>query len=297
MYMYLVVILLAVWWLFPLKKSVKNDVVLITGGSMGIGRLMALEFARLGAVVVIWDINPEHGSQVVEEIHALGGKARFDQIDVTDRAKVYSTGASVLEQFNGIDILINNAGVVGGKSILDSDDEMIERTMNVNATCHAWTIKMFLPGMVKRNKGNIVSISSAAGVFGCGGMCDYSASKAATLAFMVSLRQELVELNTTNVHSTIICPSFIKTGMFEGVQAPLFVPWMMPEYVAKRVVTAVQRNEFRVYLPRILYLFDVCQTILPDPVMMGLVKLVGLTRTMTRFEQTRPHAQIKPHTS
>ncbi|TMW55540.1 hypothetical protein Poli38472_010422 [Pythium oligandrum] len=280
-------------WLFQRQKSVKGDVVLVTGGGMGIGRLLALKFARLGAVVIVWDLNQEIGDKVVAEIEALGGKAKAYKVDVTNRAMVYSTAEQVIEAFGGVDILINNAGIVDGNAFLECKDSMIERTMSVNATAHFWTIKAFLPGMLKRNKGHLVSIASAAGIFGCGGMVDYSASKYAAVGLMTSLRQEVHAMGKNGIHFTTVCPSFIKTGMFEGVKPPLLTTWLSPEYVAEMSVRAIRRNQGRLMMPSILYVLELLIYLLPDWMSMFLTKFLGVANSMKSFKQTRPHALIK----
>ncbi|KAJ0401323.1 hypothetical protein P43SY_007892 [Pythium insidiosum] len=279
-------------WLFQRMKSVRGDVVLVTGGAMGIGRLLALKFARLGAIVVVWDLNEELGHKVVAEIEALGARGAFFQVNVTDRERVYAAAADVIQQFGGVDILINNAGIVDGKPILETSDSMIVRTMNVNATSHFWTIKAFLPGMLKRDRGHIVSIASAAGIFGCAGMVDYCASKFAAVGLMVSLRQELQAMGR-NINLTLVCPSFIDTGMFEGVKPPLFTTLLSPEYVAEMIVAAIRRNQWKLLMPRILYVLEMLLLLLPDWMVLLITKLTGVGHSMKTFKQTRPHALIK----
>lgn len=276
------------------QKSVKGDVVLITGGAMGIGRLLSLRFAALGAVVIVWDLNADLGQRVVAEIAEIDGaeKAHFYQVDVTDRESVYAMGREIVDIFGGVDILINNAGIVDGAPILSSSDRMIERTMNVNATSHFWTIKAFLPTMLERNSGHIVSISSAAALFGCAGMVDYCASKAAASGLMVALRQELVGMGKTGVHTTLVCPSFIDTGMFKGVKPPRMTSWLKPEYVADQIVVTVRRNQWRLLTPSLLSVMEVMAAIFPDWLTMAFVRFMRVAHSMKSFEQTRPHAAV-----
>ncbi|TDH71765.1 hypothetical protein CCR75_001796 [Bremia lactucae] len=275
-------------WIWP-QKSVKGNVIVITGGAMGIGRLLALRFALLGAVVIIWDLQSELGLTLVQEIEAAHGKARFYKVDVTNREQVYSTGQEVLKEFEAVDILINNAGIVGGRPLLESSDAMIERTIAVNVTAHFWTIKIFLPAMSKRNKGHIVSVASAAGIFGSPGMVDYGASKFAAIGLMTSLRQELHEAGLFGVHTTIICPGFVSTGMFEGVTPPPYTRWLTPELVADRIVQAVRNNQWRILMPSILIIMEFVAGIMP---MWFVDWFIGITRTsqaMKQFKQTRTH--------
>ncbi|TYZ67275.1 hypothetical protein PybrP1_013008 [[Pythium] brassicae (nom. inval.)] len=273
-------------------KSVRGNVVLITGGAMGIGRLLALRFAALGAFVVLWDLNDALGADVVREIEAAGGRARFYAVDITDRERVYTVGAELVKEFGAVDILVNNAGIVAAAPILETNDALVRKTMDVNATSHIWTIKAFLPAMLKRNSGHIVSVASAAGIFGCAGMVDYSASKFAAVGLMVSLRMELEAMGKHGVHLTLVCPSFIKTGMFEGVQPPRLTTWLTPDYVADQVVRAVRRNQWRLILPPIAGLMEPLMALLPDFVAQWLVRFTRTAHAMKTFKQTRPHALL-----
>ncbi|KAJ0405120.1 hypothetical protein ATCC90586_009691 [Pythium insidiosum] len=277
-------------WPFQQPKSLHGDVVLITGGAMGIGRLMALKFASFGATVVVWDLNPEHGKRVVEDIQAAGATAAFYRVDVTDQDAVYSTARAVSTRFGGVDILVNNAGIVSANSVVDCNERMVERTMAVNATSHFWTIKSFLPSMLEKNKGHIVSIASVAGIFGCSGMVDYCASKFAAVGLMVSLRQELSSAGS-NVKCTLVCPSFISTGMFEGVKPPRMTTWLTPEYVAAKVVDAVRYNQWKLVMPRQLALFEMLMATMPDCIAMGLTQWTDVGSAMKSFHQTRPQLE------
>lgn len=122
---------------------------------------------------------------------------RDDQLDVSsvfcykinlcERNSIYETAKRVKEDIGSVDILINNAGVVSGKNFLDIPDEKIELTLKVNTLAHFWTVKAFLPDMVKKNSGHIVTVASVAGnLAGCA-MSDYHASKFANVGFDLAL--------------------------------------------------------------------------------------------------------------
>ena len=117
-----------------------------------------------------------------------------------------------------VDILVNNAGIVTGKKFLDATDGAIEKTFQVNTLAHFWLGKAFLPSMIDKNHGHVVTIASMAGIFGMAGLCDYCASKYAAVGFDESLRNELVAMAKDGIHTTVVCPYFINTGMFDGVQ-------------------------------------------------------------------------------
>lgn len=280
---------------FSSMKVIKGDVVLITGGAMGIGRCMALRFAALGAIVVIWDLNVALGEHVVAEIAAIEGaeRARFLQVDVTDRQRVYAVGREVVSMFGAVDILVNNAGIVHGAPILSSSDDMIERTMNVNALAHFWTIKAFLPTMAERNSGHIVAIASVAGIFGGPGLIDYAMSKAAVIGLMTSLRQELSGMSKNGVRTTLVCPSFIDTGMLKGASPPRMTTWLQPDDVAEQIVNAVRRNQWRLLLPTRLSLLEIIMALSPDWLVQTLVRLSRVTHSMDQFEQTRQSTTVQ----
>jgi all-trans-retinol dehydrogenase (NAD+) len=228
---------------------------LITGGACGIGRLLALEAARRGAEVVLWDIAEDALQRTVAEITALGQRpAHGYRCDVGDRAEVYAVAQKVTEEVGPVDILVNNAGVVSGKRFLETPDERIELTFRVNTLALFWTAKAFLPGMMRRNHGHVVTIASAAGWIGVKGLADYSASKFAAVGFDESLRQELKQ-SAPGVHTTVVCPYYIDTGMFEGVKTrfPAILPILRPEKVALKIADAIAQDRTRLMLPPIVY--------------------------------------------
>src|SRR5699024_3174120 len=162
--------------------------VLITGAGSGIGRLMALDAAARGAAeILIWDLSADSGDAVRDEITAVGGQARSFEVNVADSAQV----DTVAERTGPVDILINCAGIVTGKKLLDADADAIRRVYDVNTLALYWTTKAFLPGMLERDRGAVVTIASAAGLTGVARQTDYSASKWAAVGFTESLRSEL----------------------------------------------------------------------------------------------------------
>lgn len=120
------------------KKDVSGDIVLVTGGGCGFGRLFALEFTKLGSTVVIWDVNLPGAQAVVKECQDLGGKAYAYKVDVSKSEEVYRTADSVRRDVGDVTILINNAGVVSGRYLLDAPDEAINRTLDINVKSHFW---------------------------------------------------------------------------------------------------------------------------------------------------------------
>lgn len=116
-----------------------------------------------------------------------------------------------------MDILINNAGIVSGKNMLQLSEGQIRRCLEVNTVALHWTVQRLLPSMLRKNKGHVVTIASLAGLVGTPGLMDYNASKFGAVGFNEALRAELTKVKS-QVRTTLICPSFIDTGMFTGVK-------------------------------------------------------------------------------
>lgn len=127
----------------------------------------------------------------INYLKSIGLSAKGYAVDVSDREAVYRMAARVREEIGPVDILINNAGVVCCKTMLDLPDKVIENTFAVNILAHYWTIKSFLPDMIRQKRGHIVTIASVTGMVGIYGCTDYSATKFACIGLHESLYCEL----------------------------------------------------------------------------------------------------------
>ncbi|KFM01711.1 Epidermal retinol dehydrogenase 2, partial [Aptenodytes forsteri] len=196
------------------KKNVSGEIVLITGAASGIGRLLSLKFASLGATVVLWDINQE-GLKETSRLARENGAVRVHCYicDCSKRQDIYRVADEVKKEVGDVSILVNNAGIVTGKRFIDSPEALVEKNMEVNIMAHFWTYKAFLPAMMASNHGHLVSIASSAGLTGVNGLSDYCASKFAAVGFAESVDYEMRSLGKTGVKTTIVCPYIINTGM------------------------------------------------------------------------------------
>ncbi|XP_075406798.1 epidermal retinol dehydrogenase 2 [Tenrec ecaudatus] len=239
------------------KKSVAGEIILITGAGSGLGRQLAIKFAQLGAVLVLWDINEEGNMETRRQVQENSGVKVFTYTcDCGNRQEVYSVANQVKEEVGDVTILINNAGMVTGKMFLDIPDHMAEKSLLINTLSHFWTYKAFLPAMIEANRGHLVCISSAAGLFGCTRLTDYSASKFAACGVLESLLFELNMNEKNKIKTTIICPYFLTTGMFEGctTKNPFLLPLLDREYVAQTTVNAILEEDFYALIPKTLYI-------------------------------------------
>jgi len=264
-------------------KSIRGDVVLITGGGSGIGRLTAQKLARLGAIVVSVDVNAEGNATTVKSIVDAGYKAHAYTADLSKKAEIDAVCAKVKAEVGDVSILINNAGVVSGKSFLELTETQIHRTFNVNVLAHFWTIKNFLPDMIARKKGHIVTTASLAGHGGTNKLVDYCASKFANVGFDESLRTELyAQGHADYIHTTCICPYYISTGMFEGVQSKI-IPILEPDFVAEQTVNSILINKQVVLLPWWSVMLAIVKYTFPSRGFLPLAKTFGFNSSMDEF--------------
>lgn len=265
-------------------KSVKDELVLITGGGSGLGRELATRFAKLGAHVVVWDINKAGLDETIRLVKEANPavKAKSYVCDITDKEKVYELAEKMNREVGSITILVNNAGVVNGKTLMNLSDEKIIQTFMVNAISHFWITKAFLPDMIKKNKGHLVSIASVAGQVGTVQLSDYCASKFACIGFEESLRMELRMNGLTGIKSTLVAPYFMNTGMFNGFKSPI-LPALEPDFVADEVMAAILTDSEQVIVPKICYTLNTLKTLLPINAYYKLYELLGGYHLMEDF--------------
>jgi all-trans-retinol dehydrogenase (NAD+) len=264
--------------------------ILITGGASGIGRLMAMKLAARGVRISVWDIHRANLDKVVAELNAAAREpARGFMCDVSKRDNVYRVADETRAAAGAVDILINNAGVVNGRPLLELQDEQIEATFAINTLSLFWTAKAFLPQMVERNSGHVVTVASAAALLGVPKLSDYAASKWAAMGFDESLRGELRKIAPA-VMTTVVCPFYIDTGMFKGVKSRF--PWLLPilheEAVAERIVTAIERDRRRLIMPLLVYTIPLMR-VLPVRAFDWLATFLGANASMDEFTGRGSH--------
>ena len=228
---------------------------MITGGASGIGRLLAFGLAESGAKAVAWDLD----EAALAKLESEAGERKLDihgiRCDVSDRAEVYARAKETAERFGQVWLLVNNAGVVSGKKFLDTPDERIEKLMSINALAHFWTTKAFLPGMIERGEGHIVTIASAAGIIGIDGPRRLQREQIRRHRLRRSHQDGAPQACAPRCEATTVCPFFIDTGLFEGVKTrfPFLLPILKPDYVAKRILGAIMKGKKRLVLPFFVY--------------------------------------------
>ena len=274
-------------------KDVNGQIVLITGGGSGIGQLMAIKFIELGCKVVLWDINADGMAQTVKMIKdkKLDSSKCFSyKINLSDFKSIYEVAKRVKAEVGIVDILINNAGVVSGTNLLDTPDEKILLTFNVNTLSHFFTLKAFLPDMVKRNFGHVVTTASVAGNVGVSSLVDYCSSKFANVGMDFSLRMELNQSKLTGIKTTIVKPYFINTGMFNGAN-PGILPLLTPEYVVDEIMSGILAEKAEVTLPKFLNFLLPLIPVIPNKCLAAVYDFLGGYEFMAEFHGREPPKQ------
>ncbi len=263
--------------------DIKGSRALITGAASGIGRLLATELGRAGASLVLWDIDEQGLDDAQTELRGAGREVQTYACDLTRREDIEAVAGRTLADCGPVDILVNNAGVVSGKNLLEITPAEIERTFQVNTLALFWTSKAFLPGMLERDRGHIVTIASAAGLAGTSKLTDYCSSKFAAVGFDESLRVEL-KRQGSRIVTTVVCPFYTDTGMFEGVKTrfPRLLPILDPDYVVRRTVSAIEKDRRRLVMPRFLYA-GWPSRLLPVDWFDALMAVFGISHSMDDF--------------
>ena len=193
----------------------KGKIVLITGASGGIGRVMAEKFSKNKAVLALNDIPPvkEGLESLVSEIEKKGGKAKYFLADVTKFEEVERVMRNIRKEFGKLDILINNAGTIADRTLAKMTQEEWQKVIDVNLTGTFNCSKLALPLLIP-NQGKIISISSLVGQRGNFGQTNYAAAKAGIIGFTKSLSKEVGRFGMT---VNAIAPGFIETKMIDKV--------------------------------------------------------------------------------
>jgi NAD(P)-dependent dehydrogenase (short-subunit alcohol dehydrogenase family) len=259
--------------------ELEQAVVAITGGARGIGLATAKAFYRHGAKVAIGDLGPDAADAAARE---LGDRARGLGLDAGVRDSYAAFVAAVEEHVGPIDVLVNNAGIMPVGPLLVEPDAVSEAQMNVNFWAHYHGLKLVAPGMVRRGRGHIVNVTSAAARVHAAGLAMYCATKHAANALSRGAREEL---DGTGVTVTAVMPAAVNTQLTDGIPFD-FLPFglerafiLKPESVAATIVGTLEGRPALAGTPRGLVLaLDVAQLV-PE-------RLWTLARRLTKADRT-----------
>ena len=199
--------------------GLRNKVVIVTGGSSGIGRATALRFAQEGAKVAAWDVNDAVADGLVKELEAASGQAMFCKVDVTDAQSVRAGVDAVLARWKRIDVLVNNAGILrdgllvkvkDGTVVSSMSEEQFDSVIDVNLKGVFLATRAVAPHMIAGGGGVILNASSVVGLYGNFGQTNYIATKGAVIAMTKTWAREL---GRHHIRVNAVAPGYIGTEM------------------------------------------------------------------------------------
>ena len=270
-------------------KNLKNKNVLVTGGARGIGKQIAIEFAKQGANIIICDADKNFMDQNtfidgINEIKSFGVECHYYYLDVVDIEIIKKVRKKIIQDLGKIDILVNNAGVVFGGKFLDVDLDNHRLTYDVNTQGVVNMTYAFLQDLIDRDSSHIVNIASASSFTPLPGGATYASSKAAVFSFTESLYIEFKKEKYNHIGITAVCPAFVNTGMFDGVKEPIFIPMLKSERLAKKIIKAVIKNKLFVLEPAFIKLIPMLKAFLPRFMFDFLGKILGGFNSMDLWE-------------
>jgi len=195
----------------------KQQVALITGASRGIGRAIALKFAKEGAdLALLYASSDAAAEAVAQECRTLGVRAEIYRCDVSNFAACKETVAKVKADFSKVDILVNNAGITRDGLIATMQEDAFDAVLDTNLKGAFHMIRHLTPLFIRAKRGAIINITSVSGLMGNAGQANYSASKAGLVGLTKSVARELA---ARNIRCNAIAPGFIQTEMTENLDS------------------------------------------------------------------------------
>ncbi len=258
-------------------RHFKHKKVLVTGAASGLGRIFCESLVKEGATVFAID-RDEAGlrqTRATCEDHREGN-IFIHVVDLLDEPAVDKLPSLWPE----IDFLILNAGVVYGGEFVKVPVSQHRLTYRVNVEACVQLTHLYLPILQKKPEAHLLFMASATGLCGVPYGATYASSKWAVVGFAESLRQEFRVQKVKNLKMTIVCPSTIDTGMFEGTRPPLLMPILAPEKVVKMALRAVKRNQVYVYAPLFVQFVPFLKGILPQRIFDWLSDRLGVSMAL-----------------
>jgi 3-oxoacyl-[acyl-carrier protein] reductase len=195
--------------------KLKDKVALVTGSSRGVGKSIALAFAKEGAKVMVnYTSNEKAANEVLETIQKLGGQARVFKADVAKKAEAQALVQATVDAFGGLDILVNNAGFTRPAMMLKMTEEQWDAVVNIHLKGAWLCAQAAAPHMIAKNSGKIINVTSVAGMVGTVGQINYSAAKGGVISMTKSMARELAR---NNICANVISLGIVPTDMSEKI--------------------------------------------------------------------------------
>lgn len=259
-------------------KNLRGKVVVITGAASGIGRALAIKFAKKGSILALSDINERELQKISWDVRVLGAEVFHQVVDVSSIEQLENFRDNVIQTFGNVDVLINNAGVSLSETVLQAKSDNIQWIFNTNLFGVIHGSRIFLRDLLRQKEARLVNIASIFGVIGVPSQSAYCASKFAVRGFTESLRAELLG---STVKVILVLPGGVKSNivrngrhLFDARGNPTdgefisrtfdTIALTSPEEAADAIVLAVQRPKFRVLIGSDAKLIDFFARIFPS---------------------------------
>lgn len=267
-----------------------QDIVVVTGGSSGLGREIASQFAEIGARVAVLDITIPLENQQLPAV-------LYFKCDVGNPDDVLKCYTQISSSLGSPTVLVNNAGIASNKTVIELSCEEIEQIIRVNLLLSFFTIKAFLPGMLQKKRGYIITVGSVLGYMSPARLSAYGASKSGLVALHELLTYELGSplLCATGVKTLLVCPGQMKTSMFDGVITPWrwLAPELEPLYVGRFIIEAMEHGKRgEIKLPLYGNILPVFRA-MPWPVTELARRLSGIDESMRTFKTPKHNQEDK----
>jgi 3-oxoacyl-[acyl-carrier protein] reductase len=195
--------------------KLKDKVALVTGSSRGVGKSIALAFAKEGAKVMVnYTSNEKAANEVLETIQKMGGQAKVFKADVAKKAEAQALVQATVDAFGGLDILVNNAGFTRPAMMLKMTEEQWDAVVNIHLKGAWLCAQAAAPHMIAKNSGKIINVTSVAGMVGTVGQINYSAAKGGVISMTKSMARELAR---NSICANVISLGIVPTDMSEKI--------------------------------------------------------------------------------
>lgn len=231
-------------------KRFKGQRIVITGAASGLGRALALRFAREGWAVCIADIHMERANEVAREVQRFGGKPLVYKCDISQEQDFLDLAKHIELEWGGLDILVNNAGISSSGTLQESSYSEWQRLLDINLMGVVRGCKSFTTSLAKQGQAHIVNVASFAGIASAPGMVTYNVAKAGVISLSESLRHELA---ADNIDVSVVCPAFFPTNLMESMnkeETKALVTKLMrrsgvtAEDVAEHIYKGIENKDF-----------------------------------------------------
>lgn len=263
--------------------NLKRKSVLITGAALGVGRELVYLLSDYDCEFHLIDIRETELKNLKHELDKKNIRSEIYISDLSNLEKLENLISKILSNFS-IDIIINNAAIVKAGPFQNISITEHKKIFELNTLSPLQILIQSIEYLKKRPEAHIVQIASIAGFLGHPYAASYGASKWALIGFSEAIRMELEEAGCTNIHMTIVCPSYVNTEMFAGVKPPLLLNFIDSKKLARSIIKAVQKNRDFLFYPWFLKFVPLLRALLPSSMWKSLLQWMRVDKGMKTWK-------------